>query len=89
MGPEISCLLSLVCAALVAISGPKKARISEPNPSNDPRYGFLPHPNPHVPPHINNRYINSYNTMFLKLANKLAKRRVVIVLKRPLNIIVC
>jgi hypothetical protein len=35
--------------------------ISGPTPSNAPRYGFLPHPNPYVPPHINNRYIKSYN----------------------------
>jgi hypothetical protein len=47
----------MVLATLVAISGPKKVPISRPTPSNAPRYGLLPHPNPYVPPHINNRYI--------------------------------
>ncbi len=54
VGPEI--------LTLIAISGPKKVLISEPTPSNAPRYGLLPHPNPYVPPHIKNRYINGYNT---------------------------
>jgi hypothetical protein len=26
-------------------------------PSNVPRYGLLPHPNPYVPPHIHNKYL--------------------------------
>ncbi len=49
----------MALATLVAISGPKKGKISGPTASNTPRYGLLPHPNPYAPPHINNRYINS------------------------------
>jgi hypothetical protein len=33
---------SRCCAALVAISGPKKVAISGPTPSNGPRYEFPP-----------------------------------------------
>jgi hypothetical protein len=51
----------MALATLVAISGPKKVSISGPTPSNTPRYGLLPHPNPYVPPYIKNRYIKSYN----------------------------
>jgi hypothetical protein len=58
--PEIFTFLGqMALATLVAISGPKKVSISGPTPSNAPRYGLLPQPNPYVPPHINNRYNNS------------------------------
>ncbi len=36
------------------------AQDSGPTPSNTPRYGLLPHPNPYVQPHINNRYIGNF-----------------------------
>jgi hypothetical protein len=36
----------MALAVLVAISGPQKVSISGPTPSNAPRYGLLPHPNP-------------------------------------------
>jgi hypothetical protein len=61
VGPEISTFWAqMALATLVPISGPKKVLISGPTPSNAPRYGLLPHPNPYVPPHINNRYIGNF-----------------------------
>ncbi len=42
----------IALAALVPISGPKKVSISGPTPSNAPRSGLLPHPNPYVLPHL-------------------------------------
>jgi hypothetical protein len=50
----------MALGTLGAISGPKEVSISGPTPSDAPRYGLLPHPNPYVPPHVNKRYINSY-----------------------------
>jgi hypothetical protein len=38
--------------------GPKKVEISGPIPSNGPRNGFPPHPNPYVQPHIKKKQVH-------------------------------